>query len=61
MKPDEFAAILIEKLESVKRELEAQEKLDRKLQEVCSRCFTGGTCQHMCKTLRGGVGVAAYA
>ena len=45
MKPDEFAAILIEKLECVKREQEAQEKLDRKLQEVCGRCFTGGTCQ----------------
>ncbi|XP_069697428.1 axin isoform X2 [Periplaneta americana] len=33
MKPDEFAAILIEKLECVKRDQEAQEKLDRKLQE----------------------------
>lgn len=35
MKPEEFAAILIEKLEHVKHEQEAQEKLDRKLQEVC--------------------------
>jgi hypothetical protein len=34
MKPDEFAAILIEKLEWIRREQEAQEKLDRKLQEV---------------------------
>jgi hypothetical protein len=34
MKPDQFAAILIEKLEWIKREQEAQEKLDRKLQEV---------------------------
>ncbi|XP_046660071.1 axin isoform X2 [Homalodisca vitripennis] len=34
MKPDQFAAILIEKLESVKRNQEAQEKLDRKLQEA---------------------------
>jgi hypothetical protein len=34
MKPDEFAAIIIEKLERIKREQEAQEKLDRKLQEV---------------------------
>ncbi|KAG8231456.1 hypothetical protein J437_LFUL000173 [Ladona fulva] len=33
MKPEEFAAILIEKLENVKRKQEAQEKLDRKLQE----------------------------
>ncbi|XP_071444021.1 axin [Hetaerina americana] len=33
MKPEEFAAILIEKLETVKRKQEAQEKLDRKLQE----------------------------
>jgi hypothetical protein len=35
MKPEEFAAILMEKLEHVKHEQEAQEKLDRKLQEVC--------------------------
>jgi hypothetical protein len=41
MKPDEFAAILIEKLECVKREQEAQEKLDRKLQEVCGRWYRG--------------------
>jgi hypothetical protein len=34
VKPDEFAAILIEKLEWIKRKQEAQEKLDRKLQEV---------------------------
>jgi hypothetical protein len=34
MKPDQFAAILIEKLEWIKREQEAQQKLDRKLQEV---------------------------
>ncbi|XP_067006128.1 axin isoform X2 [Anabrus simplex] len=33
MKPEEFASILIEKLEAVKREQEAQEKLDRKLLE----------------------------
>ncbi|XP_023727418.1 axin isoform X2 [Cryptotermes secundus] len=33
MKPDQFAAILIEKLEWIRREQEAQEKLDRKLQE----------------------------
>lgn len=33
MKPDEFAAVLINKLECIKREQEAQEKLDRKLQE----------------------------
>jgi len=39
MKPDEFAAILIEKLEGVKREQEAQEKLDRKLQEVGGGIF----------------------
>jgi len=50
MKPDEFAAILIEKLECVRREQEAQEKLDRKLQEVRDRCFTGGTCQHRCNS-----------
>ena len=50
MKPDEFAAILIEKLECVKREQEAQEKLDRKLQEVGGRCFTGSTCQHRCNS-----------
>jgi hypothetical protein len=37
MKPDQFAAILIEKLEWIKREQEAQEKLDRKLQEVGGR------------------------
>ena len=34
MKPDEFAAVLIDKLENVKREQEAQEKLDRKLKDV---------------------------
>jgi len=56
MKPDEFAAILIEKLECVKREQEAQEKLDRKLQEVSGRCFTGGTCQHRCNFVVGGGG-----
>ncbi|KAJ9597773.1 hypothetical protein L9F63_011381 [Diploptera punctata] len=33
MKPEQFAAILIDKLEGVKREQEAQEKLDRKLLE----------------------------
>lgn len=33
-KPDEFAAILIDKLENVKREQDAQDKLDRKLMEV---------------------------
>ena len=31
--PEQFAAILIQKLESVKKEQEAQEKLDRKLLE----------------------------
>lgn len=35
MKPEEFASILIEKLELVRHEQDAQEKLDRKLQEVC--------------------------
>lgn len=34
MRPNDFAAILIEKLEAVKREQESQEKLDRKLLEV---------------------------
>lgn len=34
MKPDQFAAILIEKLEIVKREQDAQDMLDRKLMEV---------------------------
>nr|CAD7441682.1 unnamed protein product [Timema bartmani] len=33
MNPDTFASILIDKLEAVKREQDAQEKLDRKLQE----------------------------
>lgn len=33
-KPDEFASILIEKLEIVRREQDAQDKLDRKLLEV---------------------------
>lgn len=33
LKPEEFAQVLIEKLESVKRERETQEKLDRHLQE----------------------------
>ncbi|XP_021931929.1 axin isoform X2 [Zootermopsis nevadensis] len=33
MKPEEFASILIEKLELVRHEQDAQEKLDRKLQE----------------------------
>ncbi|KAK7868462.1 hypothetical protein R5R35_011211 [Gryllus longicercus] len=33
MRPNEFAAILIEKLEVVKKDQEAQDKLDRKLQE----------------------------
>jgi hypothetical protein len=40
MKPDEFAAILIEKLEWIRREQEAQEKLDRKLHEVGDSCVT---------------------
>jgi hypothetical protein len=39
MKPEEFAAILVEKLELVKHEQDAQEKLDRKLQEVCAGMF----------------------
>ncbi|XP_076243632.1 protein axin isoform X3 [Calliopsis andreniformis] len=33
LKPEEFAQVLIEKLENVKRERECQEKLDRHLQE----------------------------
>ncbi|KAK9295388.1 hypothetical protein QLX08_010278 [Tetragonisca angustula] len=33
LKPEEFAQVLIEKLENVKRERESQEKLDRHLQE----------------------------
>lgn len=33
LKPEEFAQVLIERLESVKRERETQEKLDRHLQE----------------------------
>lgn len=33
LKPDQFAAILIQKLESVKKEQDAQDKLDRKLLE----------------------------
>lgn len=33
LKPEEFAQVLIEKLESVRRERESQEKLDRHLQE----------------------------
>ncbi|KAF4522832.1 hypothetical protein B566_EDAN008094, partial [Ephemera danica] len=32
MKPDEFAAILIQKLENVQKYQEIQEKLERKLQ-----------------------------
>lgn len=39
MKPDQFAAILIDKLEGVKRNQEAQEKLDRKLMEVSFKNF----------------------
>lgn len=39
MEPKQFAAILIEKLENVKRSQEAQEKLDRKLLEV-SGCIS---------------------
>lgn len=34
MQPNEFAAILIEKLETVRREQESSELLDRKLSEV---------------------------
>lgn len=34
MKPDDFASLLIEKLEIVKKEQDVQEKLDRKLMEV---------------------------
>jgi hypothetical protein len=45
MKPDEFAAVLINKLECIKREQEAQEKLDRKLQEVCGRWCRGSKSQ----------------
>ena len=35
MKPEQFAAILIKKLESLKRSQEVQEKLAHKLFEVC--------------------------
>lgn len=38
MKPEEFAPLLIEKLERVKRDMENQEKLERKLMEV-SKCL----------------------
>lgn len=34
MNPEEFAAILIEKLEMVKKKQDLQELLDRKLKEV---------------------------
>lgn len=34
LKPQEFAAILIEKLEKIKRQQESQELLDKKLKEV---------------------------
>lgn len=34
MNPQQFAAILIEKLEKVKKDRESQELLDRKLKEV---------------------------
>lgn len=34
MKPEEFAPLLIEKLERLKRDQDTQEKLDRKLMEV---------------------------
>lgn len=39
MKPEVFAALLIEKLEKVKRDTENQEKLDRKLMEVRNVVF----------------------
>lgn len=39
MKPEEFAAILIEKLENVKRDQESKESLDRKLLEVSLLIF----------------------
>lgn len=35
MQPELFAAILIGKLENVRREQESQELLDKKLKEVC--------------------------
>lgn len=35
MDPQEFAAILTERLETIKREQESQELLDKKLKEVC--------------------------
>lgn len=35
MNPQQFAAILIEKLENVRRDQESQELLDKKLKEVC--------------------------
>lgn len=39
MHPDQFAAILIEKLESVKREQDSLELLDKKLKEVIINYF----------------------
>lgn len=44
-KPDEFAAILIDKLENVKREQDAQDKLDRKLME--NECGVPDTATHI--------------
>lgn len=37
--PAEFAPLLIEKLERVKREQENKERLERRLAEVSSRCL----------------------
>ncbi|XP_075231655.1 protein axin isoform X2 [Lycorma delicatula] len=44
MKPDEFAAILIEKLENVKRDQETKESLDRKLLESSDLCSSSVDC-----------------
>lgn len=44
MKPDEFAAILIEKLENVKRDQETKESLDRKLLETSDLCGSSVDC-----------------
>jgi len=41
VRPDEFAKILIDKLEHVQRSRELQDKLERKLMEVCiAKMFT---------------------
>ncbi|XP_054283765.1 axin-like isoform X2 [Macrosteles quadrilineatus] len=55
MKPDQFASILIEKLENVKRNQEAQEILDRKLSEAetCSPAdFSAAIQRSLSETIR---------